>query len=78
MKLAENDLEQSYFQSIPKGNDKFVSYVFACFVLLLFFSLFLFGMYRAQSVADPNYAEHHRHLREAIPEIGNFDESTKK
>jgi|GEM_PF-2949281 hypothetical protein len=78
MKLVENDFEESYFQSIRRGNDKTVSYLFVCIALLMFFALFLFGVNRAQSFTDPASNDANRLARDHNPEIGVIEESTGK
>ena len=78
MKLADNDLDESYFQSIRKGNDKTVSYLFVSVVVFFLFSLFLIGMQRSQSISDQTTVERPRPAYELNPEIGDVDEKTNE
>ncbi len=72
MKLGEADLEQSYFQAVRKGPDKTIGIILVGLFVILFFSLYLFGLQRVQTVSDHAVGDHMRPtVSEPNPEIGD-------
>ena len=73
MKLDEADLEQSYFQTVRKGTDNAVGYILIGLVVASFFSLYLIGMQRVQTVSDQAVGdhEHQRSTSRPKPEISD-------
>ena len=77
MKIDETDLEQSFFEPIGKRVDKSIGYVLIGLVVVLFFSLFLFGMNRVQTVSTQAVGDHPRPVSEPKSEISEGIDSTK-
>ena len=71
MKLDEEELDQSYFQSVRKGTDKTIGYIFVCLIVTFFFSLYLIGMQRVQTVSDQVVSDHSRPDSRPVSEIGD-------
>lgn len=69
---GNDDLEQSYFHTIRRNNDRPVGYLLGFVVLFFLFSLFFIGMYRTQSMSDQIAGEHNRlSVNDEAPEIGD-------
>ena len=76
MKLGEADLEQSYFPSTPKATDKTAGYILAGLTVLFFFSLYLFGLDRVQTVSDQVVGSRTPPLEETKAEISDSVDRT--
>lgn len=71
MKLAESDLEQSYFPSTRKAADMSVTYILISLTVILFFTLFLAGLERVQSASDQVVGTRTRPSQEPRAEISD-------
>lgn len=71
MKLGEADLKDSYFQSLPKGNERSISAILVAVLVLFFSSIFLFGMLHVQNVSDLVTNGRERTITEPESEIGD-------
>ena len=71
MKLGEADLEQSYFPSTPKATDKTAGYLLAGLAVVFFFSLYMFGLERVQTVSYQVVGSRTRPLEETKAEISD-------
>ena len=69
MKLEDSDLEESYFPSNHKTADNSAGYILAGLIVVLLFSLYLFGLQRVQSVSDQVVGNHARPTSEPPPDI---------
>ena len=79
MKLDDAELDQSFFEHAGTKVDQSVGYILAGLVVVLFFSLFLLGLFRIQTVSSQVVGGGHSRTanEEPRPEIGDAVEATK-
>lgn len=75
MKLHESDLDQSFYQTLPKHTDKSIGYLFATLIAIGFFLLCFAGLYRVQTVSNQVVSDHGRPDVVAEPEISDWADS---
>jgi len=75
MKLLETDLDQSFYQTLPKSTDKSIGYLFAALIAIGFFLLCVAGMCRVQTVSNQVVSDHGRPDVVIEPEISDWTDS---
>ena len=77
MNIDDTELDPEYHQHSGKGVDTSVRYLLLGIVVIFFFSLFLFGMNRVQTVSNQVVHGPSRVDSEPLPEISDAVDSTE-
>lgn len=78
MKLDESDLEETYFPVKAERVDKSIGYVVIGLVVVLIFSLFVFGLNRIQSASSQSVGTRSPENEPPAADISDTVDSSKK